>query len=606
MIDLNSSSLTILFLSVSVLALGPILGELARRVKRVGPLLEGFVIGSVFSLVFFFLLPEAIEETGALALLFAGLGLVVLTLMERGLSMAPKRAHSVALAIGVLGLILHTTLDGFALAGSAKSESLLGIGVVIHRVPVAVTLWWLVRPRYGVRWALSALLLAGAFTIGGFFIGDEALAHSGVHSLALFQAFVAGTLLHVVFHGGGGAHGHDDDARVFGLAIPESLGAIAGVALVGALPSMGHEHGGHFEAYFERLIDLFLESAPALLLGYVIAGFVVVFFPRAGALWLKKGNAFAQASKGTLFGLPLPICSCGVVPVYQGLIKQGVPMSAAAAFLVATPELGLESILLSLPLLGAELTIARLLCAFLVALFIGTCMMWVRSEKDEAEQEVAHASERNLKEALRYGFIEVVDDTAAWICAGLFIAAAIPQDSLAALLTQLPPHADILLATLCAMPIYVCASGATPLAAALIFAGLSPGAAIAFLLSGPATNITTFGVLSKLHGRKAAMLFAGLMLVGACAAGALTNLLISDQSVANISAHSDEHGMLSMLTLAALSVLFIAAFLRQGPAHFLAPVLTFGDHHGHDDDEHGHHHSHGHDHSHGHHHHHHH
>ena len=150
-----------------------------------------------------------------------------------------------------------------------------------------------------------------------------------------------------------------------------TLGAVSGAFLV--IPSLVHTAHGHGHSvedtrFIDTLFTLLVESAPALLIAYVLAGLVRAFFSPATAQWLGRGSRTTQAGKGVLFGLPLPICSCGVLPVYESLVRRGVPATAAMGFLVATPELGIDAILISLPLLGADMTIARLIAAFCVAL----------------------------------------------------------------------------------------------------------------------------------------------------------------------------------------------------------------------------------------------
>ena len=123
-----------------------------------------------------------------------------------------------------------------------------------------------------------------------------------------------------------------------------------GVLVVFAVPHDEH-HAGTL-GYAQRFLHLMLETSPALLIGYALAGALKVALPRASLGWVSRGGSLSQAVRGMAFGIPIPICSCGVVPVYQGLVKRGVPAAAGMAFLVATPELGIESLLLSIPLLG--------------------------------------------------------------------------------------------------------------------------------------------------------------------------------------------------------------------------------------------------------------
>jgi hypothetical protein len=254
------------------------------------------------------------------------------------------------------------------------------------------------------------------------------------------------------------------------------------------------------------------------------------------------------------------------------------------AFLVATPEIGVESVLLSFSLLGVELTAVRLVAAALVALLAG----WVvgRTVKVTAspfamamagKAPAAPGWGRRLWTALRYGFVDVVEDTAPWILVGVAIAAALDPAYLAPWVSRLPAGLDVLLFALLGIPVYVCASAATPLAAAFILIGVSPGAALAFLLSGPATNVTTFGVLSGLHGRRTSLLFGGFILVLTVGLGLLINLTVGAVTVPIAKLPGPEQA--AWWAWAALALVLLAfgrAVLRMGPRAFVGTILAFG------------------------------
>jgi uncharacterized membrane protein YraQ (UPF0718 family) len=304
------------------------------------------------------------------------------------------------------------------------------------------------------------------------------------------------------------------------------------------------------------------------------------------------------------FGVPLPICSCAVIPLYRTLVVHGVPTSAALAFMVATPELGIDAVLISLPLLGTELTILRLVCAALVAFVVG----WLIGRIALARPATAHAEPHfpsstsdgwlgRLGTGLRFGFGEIVDHVGPWLLLGLTLAAVIEPMLRGHWIAALPWGVDVALFALLGMPSYVCASGAMPLVAILIHKGVSPGAAIAFLLTGPATNMTTFRVLADLHGRPLAAAFGGAIAAMSIGLGLGVNLLFPEvpPSLGERGAQ-DAHGTLSWLGLAGLGVVLAASVIRQGPRGFLAQVLApYGD-----DADGGHDHGHGHDHDHDH------
>jgi hypothetical protein len=384
----------------------------------------------------------------------------------------------------------------------------------------------------------------------------------------------------------------------------------------GVVAAAGHTHSHTDDLAASVFLDLLLESAPALLLAYLVAGIVQAFLPKATVTWLSRGSSATQALRGMAFGLPLPLCSCGVIPVYRSLVLRGAPPAAAVAFLVATPELGLDAILLSVPLLGVSMTVARILCAALAAVAVG----WWLGQLDlsvaadsargpEGDDEAGGALVPRLMQALRTGFGEMVDGTAAWILVGLVVAAimapAIDPDWMRAM----PDYLEVLLCVALGMPMYVCASAATPLVAVLLAAGVSPGAGIAFLLAGPATNVTTFGVLSSLHGRRASLAFVGSMMVACIVLGLAVNLLAPGAAEGAFQLGGSHRPSTFQWSCAlALALVFMASVLRQGPRGFVGQLSFLGHSHGHDDSHghghehshgHGHEHSHGHDHSHG-------
>ena len=328
----------------------------------------------------------------------------------------------------------------------------------------------------------------------------------------------------------------------------------------------------------ETLRVLLLESSPALVIAYIGAGLFSAFVGDSAQKWLGGSSLTAQASRGVAFGLPLPICSCGVLPMYETLIMRGVPTAGAVAFLVATPELGLDAILISVPLLGSDLTLARILSAASAAIILGYLagrFLGVHHRKTLALTTDHMPLRQRLKRGLRFGLIELVDHTGPWIFFGLVAAALIEPLVDYDLLASLPAYVDIPIFALIGVPVYVCATGATPLAAVLIHKGVSPGAAIAFLLTGPATNLTTFGVLSRLHGRRPAFAFATGMFVLAVLLGGITNFVLGtriDRPLHDLVAHKAT--LFEVISLIILAALALASIWRRGPRSLLSEVHT--------------------------------
>lgn len=566
--------------AVFALFLGPILFRLIQRFKPLVPALNGFVLMSVGGLVLLHVFPESVAQVGLLALIPAGVGLILPAFLER--RMADQDLARVTVALLLVGLLVHGAIDGVALGCSDSMHVAASLAVLVHRLPESLLIWSVVQPRWGIKIAFGVLGLQALATMVGFGFGEHALSLTGGQGVAWFQAFLSGFVLHVVAdHMPQGAPRSREASR-YDTPL-ETLGGLFAILLLFMLPEHGH---GPPEAhsYLNRLWGLILESAPALVLGYALSGLVTVFLPRASLGWLGRGGPMAQATKGVIFGLPVPICSCGVVPLYQSLVSRGAPAAAGLALLVATPELGVESVILSLPLLGTEMALSRVIAAAVVAVLVG---WWVgqrvapiEPQSSEADGEQAPGLLKGLAQALKHGFTDVVDMTGTWILLGLLIAALMtPEDF--AWMQSIPSWLQVPAFVLLGLPLYVCASGATPLAAGLLIAGVSPGAVLAFLIAGPATNVTTFGMLSKIHGKKVALWFGASMALLATAAGLIVNAIGEGWAGTGGAGHGEHAGPLAIISAGILGLAFLVSMFRQGPVRWLGSLVGAGEGHGH-------------------------
>jgi hypothetical protein len=250
------------------------------------------------------------------------------------------------------------------------------------------------------------------------------------------------------------------------------------------------------------------------------------------------------------------------------------------AFLISTPELGLDAIFLSIPLLGGEMAVIRViaaaLVAFLVGLFVGRTL---KSNLNLYRESGIHVSSnpglfKKLKKGMKTGFGDLVDHTAPWIILGLAIAALAEPFLDSTWLSRIPANVDVVIFALLGLPVYVCASGATPLVAVLLFNGISPGAALAFLLTGPATNVTTFGVLSQLHGRKTALAFSVSIISMSVVLGMLVNYLYPSFVPVSLEGLQQEASSpFRVLSLIVLSTVFLSSVFRRGPRQFVSEVF---------------------------------
>ncbi|RMH00868.1 MAG: hypothetical protein D6702_12995 [Planctomycetota bacterium] len=572
----------LLTLSILALAAGPALFHLARRSRASSAALDGFVRVAVGGLLLVHVMPDAFALAGwGAGLAFLG-GLLVPLGLHRALEGRGGAGLLAELGLAIAALGLHAFLDGAALVehdqAAGFSTRMLAAAVILHRLPVGVGVWWLVRPRWGRPAAAAVLALLAAATAGGSLFSDSALAGASSGLLAGFQAFVAGALLHVVvghtFQLPGGLAGAGERTA-------SGLGGLGGIGLLALFGWLHARAEGELAAQpaLAAFVQLAAQSAPALLAASLTIWITKAFVPGRMVRFFHGRTRFGQALRGAVAGLPLPICSCGVIPMYRGLIQARTPAAAALAFLVAAPEVGWAAILLSLGLLGPEMTGLRLGGAALLAIGVGI-LVGGAAERNRPPTEPAPAEEERpplgerLRAGFRYGFGKVVDDTAPWIVLGLLVAAVLEPTLDADLLLGLPAGVDVLLATLIGLPLYVCASGSTPLVAVLLLKGLSPGAAVAFLLTGPATNVTTAGLLAQLHGRRVAGAFAAAMIVLAAALGLATNAFLDNPRVTTtMPLHHHEIGRPAAAALVLLGLIYLGSLLRLGVPGFLAKVV---------------------------------
>lgn len=287
-----------------------------------------------------------------------------------------------------------------------------------------------------------------------------------------------------------------------------------------------------------------LDLAPYLLLGFFLAGLVYVLIPRVGIHKVFGKPGFASVLKASLFGVPLPLCSCSVLPTALSLREKGASRGATLAFLVATPESGVDSIAVSAALLDPLMTIFRPLAAFgtgMVAGLIEDGLEATEPKQSEKEVELCkicppgmlqkgdheHNWKEKLSGALRYAFEDLFADIIGWVLLGLLISALIsvflPPDFFAKHVEG--ESAQFLLMLLVGIPLYVCASASTPIAASLIHAGISPGAALVFMLVGPATNAGSLLSIWRQFGKRSTMIHIGSIIFVSLLFGWLLNRL---------------------------------------------------------------------------------
>ena len=260
------------------------------------------------------------------------------------------------------------------------------------------------------------------------------------------------------------------------------------------------------------------EMSPYLLFGFFVAGVLSICVSPAFIEQHLGKNSIGSIIKASLFGVPLPLCSCGVIPVSASLRNHGASKGATTAFLISTPQTGIDSIMVTLSLLGPVFAVFRPILAFLSGIIGGVFVNITdnETERDGPKVEKCHGEccsgkdEKNvLYRIFHYGFIVLPKDLAKSLLIGLIIAAAIsslmPKDFFTGIWST--GIQTKLLIMLLGIPVYVCATASVPIAWSLLAIGISPGAALIFLMTGPATNAATLFTMWKILGRKATVVY---------------------------------------------------------------------------------------------------
>ena len=345
------------------------------------------------------------------------------------------------------------------------------------------------------------------------------------------------------------------------------------------------------EQYWEALLLMTAEMAPYLLLGFFIAGILRVFVPRSLYSQHLAKPGMKSVVKAAALGIPLPLCSCGVIPTAVGLRKEGASHGACTSFLIATPQTGVDSIAATYSLMGLPFAIVRPLAALFTAMFGGWLVSKYAHENKEVVADVTcdddccHCHDESeskgknfaakLKEAFSYAFVEMMEDVGKWLVVGLLIAAlitvAVPNDWLAALHDYKLLNMLIVLAI--AIPMYVCATGSIPIAVSLMAKGLTPGAGLVLLMAGPAVNTASMLVIGKVFGGRTLKLYLLSIVVGAMLFGLGIDYLLPQEwfavqsGITESACHEEGIGLFSYICTALLIIFLLNALLLSHHHH---------------------------------------
>ena len=422
-----------LYLLASCLALliGPLFYRYFASGSGLQKGLDGFIFVSLGGLVLIHILPELLEHGGLLAIVFVVLGLWGPTASERLFHRYSEITHNFALFLGISGLLLHTITDGSAmvLAQNEGNSILLALGVILHRLPVGFAIWWILKPHLGARWTLVIFGAIMLFTSIGYFASEQLLSHMSIDKTVYLQAFVTGSILHVVLHQ---PHGQQETDKQGQYEYQAGIGSLLGIALLMMLLLMdsgGHEHA-HHDHSTEQLTTWLITIAPVLLLSYAVA-----------ALRFQLG----------------------LTPQDNSLARRWFQRLA-----------GPEALVLTALLLGPWLALFQLVVVLIMSAYLAY-----------ARVDITDPHTKLPSQALRFGFAHLVDRSAPWVLLSLVLVNLIGHPSV----PLSNPILQITVLLLVFLPMRFCNLGAAVLSIALAYSGWSPLAIVLPLIAAPVLNI---------------------------------------------------------------------------------------------------------------------
>ena len=308
--------------------------------------------------------------------------------------------------------------------------------------------------------------------------------------------------------------------------------------------------------YVNAFVSMLNSMSPYLLLGFFIAGLLHAFVPSAIYSRYLAGTGLRSVVTAAAFGIPLPLCSCGVLPTAVALRRSGASRAASTSFLIATPQTGVDSIAATYSMMGLPFAILRPVAALVTSLIGGLAVgHWERKGAldDHVEEGNYEFSElpkgfwNKVLETFKYGFFGMMQSIGRWLLIGLVVATLItvllPDDFFSAYARW--PLLNMFIIVAVAVPMYVCATGSIPIAAALMLKGMSPGCALVLLMAGPAANMASMFVVNNAFGRKATVVYLLSIIGGAIGFGMLVDYLpgMRDLFVNALPSHVMHHGM---------------------------------------------------------------
>lgn len=333
--------------------------------------------------------------------------------------------------------------------------------------------------------------------------------------------------------------------------------------------------------YVKEMAFFFNEVAIYLIFGFIVAAVLHVFFPESLIRKHLGKDSVKSVVKATLFGIPIPICSCAVIPVATSLKHSGASKGATVSFLITTPQIGADSFLITYSLLGWFFGVFRIAASFITGFFAGIFVNIFGKNDDGSLLPMNNSvgSDETIgqraKSIPRYVEYELLGSIANSLLIGFLIAglitAFVPEGFFETYMGG--NFVSMLVMLAIGIPMYVCASASTPIAASLIMKGMSPGAALVFLLTGPATNAMGIVAISKVVGKKATGIYLAVIAVSSLVLGYILNLTINMANFSSVMAHHHGDVLPMWMRITGSAVLTVMLLWYYGDIYFYRKYL---------------------------------
>ena len=314
--------------------------------------------------------------------------------------------------------------------------------------------------------------------------------------------------------------------------------------------------------------NLSIEMAPFLLLGFLLAGLLSIFISKELIKKHLSNKSKYAVIKSVILGIPLPVCSCGVIPLAASIREKGASKGSTASFVTSTPQTGIDSIIITYDMIGMTFALIRVSVAFISGIVTGLIVDFFKNNKNDyyfSENEFHDFKKRKIKDGLKYAFYNLPKSLFKPLMIGIFFASLIStfiKDDY--FISYNSTFTEIIFISLISIPMYICSTASVPLALSFINLGISPGAVLIFLILGPATNTITLTTLWKIIGKKETILFIGSIIINAVIFGILLNNLKVEGIVSNCLNYCDgTHNAIDIICVVLLYIILLFPFLKK-------------------------------------------